>query len=134
MCVSEADPDLGPCLYISTQSHGEDVTYRLTTHTSEDTQRWKDALWWHVYNMSEALNSIILSVNTPAVQCPLHFCKAAYLCRLRTGFVFPSKLLQCIMFLSIKFSVSLDKIRACTEQTQHLFKTTERANASVKVA
>ncbi|KAM9338710.1 rhotekin-like [Symphorus nematophorus] len=50
ICVSERDPVL---MFITTQNQGEDVTYTLTTHTPEDTQRWTDALWQHVYNMSQ---------------------------------------------------------------------------------
>ena len=52
VCVSERDPVL---ILITTQHEGEDVTYTLRTHTPEDTQRWTDALWQHVYNLSEYL-------------------------------------------------------------------------------
>ncbi|XP_070707078.1 rhotekin-like [Pempheris klunzingeri] len=54
VCVSERDPV--PCplsVYISTQCQGEDVTYTLTMHTPEDTQRWTEALWQHIYNMNQ---------------------------------------------------------------------------------
>ncbi|XP_035524095.1 rhotekin-like [Morone saxatilis] len=53
VCVSERDSAHCRNIYISTQRQGEDVTYMLTTHTPEDTQRWAEALWQHVYNMSQ---------------------------------------------------------------------------------
>ncbi|XP_036972696.1 rhotekin-like isoform X1 [Acanthopagrus latus] len=53
VCVSERDPVQCRSIYISTQRQGEDVTYTLTTHTPEDTSRWTEALWQHVYNMSQ---------------------------------------------------------------------------------
>lgn len=54
VCLSETDPVRCQSLYISTRHQGQDVTYTLTAHTPEDTQRWTVALWQHVYNMSEA--------------------------------------------------------------------------------
>lgn len=54
VCVSERDPVQCRSIYISTQRQGEDVTYTLTTHAPEDTLRWTEALWQHVYNMSKA--------------------------------------------------------------------------------
>ncbi|CAK6963602.1 rhotekin-like [Scomber scombrus] len=52
VCVSERDPVGCQTIYITTQQE-EDVTYTLTTHTPEDTQRWTEALWQHKYNMSQ---------------------------------------------------------------------------------
>ncbi len=57
VCVSERDPVHCQSIYISTQREGEDVTYTLITHIPEDTKRWTEALWQHVYNMSKALIS-----------------------------------------------------------------------------
>ncbi|XP_059213871.1 rhotekin-like [Centropristis striata] len=51
VCVSERDPVQS--IYISMQHQGEDVTFTLTTHTPDDKQRWTEALWRHVYNMSQ---------------------------------------------------------------------------------
>ena len=53
VCVSERDPAQCQTISISKQQ-GEEETYMLTTHTPEDTQRWTEALWQHIYNMSEA--------------------------------------------------------------------------------
>ncbi|XP_070781173.1 rhotekin-like [Enoplosus armatus] len=53
ICMSERDPVHGRSIYISTQRQGEDVTYALTMHRPEDTQRWTEVLWQHVYNMSQ---------------------------------------------------------------------------------
>nr|XP_046230921.1 rhotekin-like [Scatophagus argus] len=53
ICVSERDPVNCQSIYISTQHQEEDVTYTLSTHTPEDTQHWTEALWEHVYNMSQ---------------------------------------------------------------------------------
>ncbi|XP_027137775.1 rhotekin [Larimichthys crocea] len=53
VCLSETDPVRCQSLYISTRHQGQDVTYTLTAHTPEDTQRWTVALWQHVYNMSQ---------------------------------------------------------------------------------
>ncbi|XP_028272944.1 rhotekin-like [Parambassis ranga] len=53
ICLSESGPDPGQNIYISTQDQGGDVTHTLSTHSPEDTQRWNDALWQHVYNMSQ---------------------------------------------------------------------------------
>lgn len=53
ICVSERDSVHSQNIYISTQRQGEDVTYTLITHTPEETQRWSEALWQHVYNMSQ---------------------------------------------------------------------------------
>ena len=52
VCASERDPVAH--IYISTEHQGEAVTYTLSTHTPEDTQRWTQALWQHVYNTSES--------------------------------------------------------------------------------
>ncbi|XP_038590285.1 rhotekin-like [Micropterus salmoides] len=51
--VSEKDPVQCQSIYISTQHQGEDVIYMLSTHTPEDIQRWTEALWQHIYNMSQ---------------------------------------------------------------------------------
>ncbi|KAA8584356.1 hypothetical protein FQN60_008141 [Etheostoma spectabile] len=51
VCVSERDPVHHQSIYISTQYQGEELTFTLTTHTPEDTQRWTQAIWQHVYNM-----------------------------------------------------------------------------------
>ncbi|XP_035847246.1 rhotekin-like isoform X3 [Sander lucioperca] len=51
VCVSERDPVHHQSIYIRTQHQGEELTYTLTTHTPEDTQRWTQAIWQHVYNM-----------------------------------------------------------------------------------
>ncbi|XP_008274377.1 rhotekin-like [Stegastes partitus] len=53
VCVSESDAVQCQSIDISMQRHGDDVTYTLTTHTPEDTQRWEEALRQHVYNMSQ---------------------------------------------------------------------------------
>ncbi|GLD51701.1 rhotekin-like isoform X1 [Lates japonicus] len=53
VCAFERDPDNSQSIYISTQSQGEDVAYSLTMHTPEDTQCWTEALWQHIYNMSQ---------------------------------------------------------------------------------
>ncbi|XP_047424904.1 rhotekin-like isoform X2 [Mugil cephalus] len=50
VCASEADPVHR--IYVSTRTRGDDATYTLTAHTSEEARRWKEALWWHVRNMS----------------------------------------------------------------------------------
>ncbi|XP_053196338.1 rhotekin-like [Scomber japonicus] len=52
VCVSERDNVGCQTLYITTQQE-EDVTYTLTTHTPEDMQCWTEALWQHIYNMSQ---------------------------------------------------------------------------------
>ncbi|KAM7368718.1 hypothetical protein PAMP_013030 [Pampus punctatissimus] len=52
VCVSDRDPVQCQTIYIS-QQQGDDVTYTLTAHTPEDTQRWTEALWKHIYNMSQ---------------------------------------------------------------------------------
>ncbi|XP_034752737.1 rhotekin-like isoform X5 [Etheostoma cragini] len=51
VCVSERDPVHQHSISISTQYQGEELTFTLTTHTPEDTQRWTQAIWQHVYNM-----------------------------------------------------------------------------------
>lgn len=73
ICVSESGPDPGQKVYISTQDQGGDVTHTLATHSPEDTQRWNDALWQHVYNMSKAcVNQIVIAVvKTPTVPSTL---------------------------------------------------------------
>ncbi|KAI3362129.1 hypothetical protein L3Q82_012452, partial [Scortum barcoo] len=53
VCVPESCQNI----YVSTQSQGEDITFTLATHTPEDTQRWAEALWQHVYNMIEEFRS-----------------------------------------------------------------------------
>ncbi|XP_076614366.1 rhotekin-like isoform X2 [Chaetodon auriga] len=53
VCVSERGPVHCKSVYVSTQHQGEDVTYVLTTPAPDDTQRWTEALWQHVYNMSQ---------------------------------------------------------------------------------
>ncbi|XP_030599152.1 rhotekin-like isoform X2 [Archocentrus centrarchus] len=52
ICMPESDPAHCQNIYINTERQGEDVTYVLTTHTPEDTQRWRMALCQHVYNMT----------------------------------------------------------------------------------
>uniref|UniRef100_UPI0037E78AD8 rhotekin-like n=1 Tax=Semicossyphus pulcher TaxID=241346 RepID=UPI0037E78AD8 len=53
VCISETDTDHCQSIYISTEHEGEDVTFTLATHAPEDTQRWTEALWLHVFNMSQ---------------------------------------------------------------------------------
>ncbi|XP_034564940.1 rhotekin-like isoform X2 [Notolabrus celidotus] len=53
VCLSETDPDQCQSVFICTEHEGEDVTYTLTTHTPADRQRWTEALWRHVFNMSQ---------------------------------------------------------------------------------
>ncbi|XP_034752734.1 rhotekin-like isoform X2 [Etheostoma cragini] len=53
VCVSERDPVHQHSISISTQYQGEELTFTLTTHTPEDTQRWTQAIWQHVYNMGQ---------------------------------------------------------------------------------
>ncbi|XP_067429818.1 rhotekin-like [Thunnus thynnus] len=52
VCVSERDSAQCQTIYISKQQR-EEETYMLTTHTPEDTQRWTEALWQHIYNMNQ---------------------------------------------------------------------------------
>lgn len=54
VCVSESDPVQFPSIHISTPGQGEDVTYVLTMHKSDDMQRWTEALRHHIYNIGEA--------------------------------------------------------------------------------
>uniref|UniRef100_A0A3Q1I9T8 PH domain-containing protein n=1 Tax=Anabas testudineus TaxID=64144 RepID=A0A3Q1I9T8_ANATE len=51
VCVSESDPVQFPSIHISTPGQGEDVTYVLTMHKSDDMQRWTEALRHHIYNI-----------------------------------------------------------------------------------
>ncbi|XP_040014024.1 rhotekin-like [Xiphias gladius] len=53
VCAFEGDAVHAQSLYISTQCQGEDVAYTLTTHLNEDRKSWTDALWQHIYNMSQ---------------------------------------------------------------------------------
>ncbi|XP_074472932.1 rhotekin-like [Sebastes fasciatus] len=53
VCVSERDPVHCQSIYINTRHQGEEVTCTLTTRTTEDTQRWSEAIRQHVYNMSQ---------------------------------------------------------------------------------
>ncbi|XP_041667578.1 rhotekin-like [Cheilinus undulatus] len=53
VCLSENDPEPCQSILISTEQDGEDITYTLVTHTPEETQRWTEALWRHVFNMSQ---------------------------------------------------------------------------------
>ncbi|KAJ4925874.1 hypothetical protein JOQ06_008060 [Pogonophryne albipinna] len=52
VCVSERDPDLCQTVNIITWHQGEEVTFRLTPPSPEDTQRWTEAIWQHIYNLS----------------------------------------------------------------------------------
>ncbi|XP_071321467.1 rhotekin-like [Trachinotus anak] len=53
VCAFEGDPVHSQSIYISTHCQGEEVTYTLTTHIPEDTKRWSEALWQHIFNMSQ---------------------------------------------------------------------------------
>ncbi|XP_047185568.1 rhotekin-like isoform X3 [Scophthalmus maximus] len=53
LCAFERDAIHSQRLYISTQCHGEDVSYTLTLHIPEDTQRWNEALWQQIFNISQ---------------------------------------------------------------------------------
>ncbi|XP_071771267.2 rhotekin-like [Centroberyx gerrardi] len=53
ICVSEREPLQAQSIYISTQRQGEDITYTVTTHIPDDTQRWMEAFWQHFYDMSQ---------------------------------------------------------------------------------
>ncbi|CAJ1070399.1 rhotekin-like isoform X2 [Xyrichtys novacula] len=53
VCLSETDPGQCQSIFISTEHDGEDVTYTLITHSPADTRRWTEALWRHVFNMSQ---------------------------------------------------------------------------------
>ncbi|TKS84837.1 Rhotekin [Collichthys lucidus] len=70
VCLSETDPVRCQSLYISTRHQGQDVTYTLTAHTPEDTQRWTVALWQHVYNM--IIDDLAASFTSVARTRPFH--------------------------------------------------------------
>ncbi|KAM3874161.1 rhotekin-like [Diretmus argenteus] len=53
ICVSDKEPLQAQTISISTQCQGEEVTYTLTTHIPQDTQRWMEAFWQHFYDMSQ---------------------------------------------------------------------------------
>ncbi|XP_029300800.1 rhotekin-like [Cottoperca gobio] len=40
-------------IHLSTQHQGEEISCTLTTHTPEDTQRWTEAIWQHIYDMGQ---------------------------------------------------------------------------------
>lgn len=67
VCGSKGDPVHSQIIHISTKGQGEDVTYPLTMHTSDDTQRWTEALWQHIYNISETWVNKILTMRAYTV-------------------------------------------------------------------
>ncbi|XP_069369659.1 rhotekin-like isoform X1 [Paralichthys olivaceus] len=53
VCSLERDAVHTQRIYVTPQCQGEDVSYTLTPHIPEDTQRWNEALWQHIYNISQ---------------------------------------------------------------------------------
>ncbi|XP_072228200.1 rhotekin-like [Leuresthes tenuis] len=66
--VSERDPVHGHNICIGIQLQGEDVTYIVSTHSPEETQRWNKALQQHVYNLSQWKQSCddIMKIEAPS--------------------------------------------------------------------
>lgn len=54
VCACEGDAVHSRSIYISTQGQEQEETCTLTTRLPEETQRWSQALWQHVFNMSES--------------------------------------------------------------------------------
>ncbi|XP_062268266.1 rhotekin-like [Platichthys flesus] len=53
VCALERDAVHTQRIHMTTQCQGEDVSYTLTMHVPEDTQRWSEALVQHIYNISQ---------------------------------------------------------------------------------
>uniref|UniRef100_A0A8C1AY45 Rhotekin b n=2 Tax=Cyprinus carpio TaxID=7962 RepID=A0A8C1AY45_CYPCA len=51
--ATERDPALHTHSITITNQSGDETTYTIVTHTSEDTNNWMEAFWQHFYDMSQ---------------------------------------------------------------------------------